>query len=175
MARSSLALLFDRPQPVGFLDKQVGFGRRRHQLGTFLAEVIEATAQLAPGQRVLIVRPVGNCRREALKHAPQPDGGSEVTASARLRRSAHHADGVANYQPGFTDGLAVAVPCRRERCGDERKDMRRGDRVEVFMANDFEPVADHGVKRFAGMHEFDGKLHRFALHAASDRLLQSRG
>ena len=43
-------------------------------------------------------------------------------------------------EPGFADGLAVAVARCRERCGDERKHVRRCQRVEVFMANDFEAI-----------------------------------
>ena len=39
------------------------------------------------------------------------------------------------------------------------------------VADDFEAVADHRVEGFAGVHEFDREFHRFALHAASDRLL----
>jgi hypothetical protein len=50
--------------------------------------------------------------------------------------------------------------------------VRRGQRVEVFVADHFEPVADHRVEGFSAVHEFDGKLHRFALHAAPDRFLQ---
>jgi hypothetical protein len=37
------------------------------------------------------------------------------------------------------------------------------------MANDFEAVADHRVEGFAGVHQLDGELHRFALKAAPVR------
>ena len=51
------------------------------------------------------------------------------------------------------------------------KTVRGRQRVEVFMANDFEAVADHAVEGFAAVQEFDREPHRFALHAAPDRLL----
>jgi hypothetical protein len=41
-------LLFDLPQPICLLNVQVGFGRLRAQLGTFAAEVIEATPIALP-------------------------------------------------------------------------------------------------------------------------------
>jgi hypothetical protein len=55
-----------------------------------------ASRQQSPGECVLIVGPVGYLRREALKHGSKPDGRSEVTASARLRRPAHHPDRIAD-------------------------------------------------------------------------------
>ncbi|WP_156439814.1 hypothetical protein [Bradyrhizobium valentinum] len=48
----------------------------------------------------------------------------------------------------FADGLAVSVPRRCERRGDERKDVRCRDGVEVLMADDFQSVADHRVEGF---------------------------
>ena len=45
------------------------------------------------------------------------------------------------------------------------------DGVEVFMANNFEPVADHRVEGFGRVHEFDRELHCFAFHATPDRRL----
>ena len=62
---------------------------------------------------------------------------------------AHHADAVADHKAGFADVFAVALFRLSDGGRDERDDMRRCQRVEVFVANDFEPVADHGVERFA--------------------------
>jgi hypothetical protein len=47
-----LAALLDRPQPVGFILVGIVSGRRRNQFRAFLAEVIETTAQLLPGDGV---------------------------------------------------------------------------------------------------------------------------
>ena len=80
-------LRLDQPQPVGFVLVGVIADRRRHRLCAFAAEVVETAPQLATGQRVLIVCPVGDCRREVLKQRPKPDGGCDVTARARLRRA----------------------------------------------------------------------------------------
>jgi len=49
--------------------------------------------------------------------------------------------------------------------------MPRRQRVEVFMADDLKPVADHRVEGFAAVHEFDRELHRFTLHAAPNAFL----
>jgi len=49
--------------------------------------------------------------------------------------------------------------------------MPRRQRVEVFMADDLKPVADHRVEGFAAVHEFDREFHRLALHAATYALL----
>jgi hypothetical protein len=125
------ALLFDLPEPVGFLDVRVRRCWLRYQLGTFLAEVFETARELFPGECVLVVRQIRYGRREILKHRPKPDGRTEMAASAGLRRARHHADGIADHQPGFADRLRIAVPRRCERCSDERKDVRRCQRVEA--------------------------------------------
>jgi hypothetical protein len=54
--------LLDRPQPIGFVLVGIIIGWRRDQLRTLFAVVIETTAQLFPGECVLIVGPLGNCR-----------------------------------------------------------------------------------------------------------------
>ena len=66
--------------------------------------------------------------------------------------------------------LYRSLDCATER-RDEPHDVRRRQRVEVFMANDFKPLADHRVKRLRRAHEFDGEFHRLALKATPDRLL----
>jgi hypothetical protein len=97
-----LALLFERPKPVGFFDKQVRFGRCRYQLRAFLAEVIETTAHRLALDRVHVEGVVGYLRREAFELSAQTNRRSEVTSGSRLRRSAHHPNAVADHQPGFT-------------------------------------------------------------------------
>ena len=106
----SLAPLLDRPQPIGFVLVGIISGRRRDQLRAFLAEMIEITAHRLALHRVHVEGVVRYRRREILKHGPKPDGRSEVTARAGLRRARHHSDRVAHHQTGFTDGLAVALP-----------------------------------------------------------------
>ena len=66
-AMASLALLLDRPQPVGFILVGIIACRRRYQLRALLAEVIEATAHRLALQRVLIEGVVRYLRREVLK------------------------------------------------------------------------------------------------------------
>ena len=80
-----LAALLDRPQPVGFVLLGIIACRRRYELRTFLAEVIEATAHRLAPDRVLIESVVGDRRNEILQHRSQPDGHSEMTARAGLR------------------------------------------------------------------------------------------
>jgi hypothetical protein len=76
-----------------------------------------------------------------------------------------------DHEPGFANVLAVALPRCRQRCEDEREDVRRRERVEVFMANNFEAVTDHRMKRLRGVDQFARKFHRLALHAAPDAFL----
>lgn len=53
-----LALLLDRPEPVGFVLVGIISGRRRDQPRAFFTEMIETTTKLAACQRVPIVGPV---------------------------------------------------------------------------------------------------------------------
>jgi hypothetical protein len=49
LRQGSLALLLDRPQPVGFLGIWVRLCRLRYQPSALFAEVVEAAPQLAAG------------------------------------------------------------------------------------------------------------------------------
>ena len=136
-----LTALLDRPQPVRLVLAGIISGRRRDQLRALLPEMIEATAHRLALHRVDVERVVWYRGREILKHGPKPDGGSEVAPGSGFRRPAKQANDVADDQPRFACVLAVALLGLNHGGGDEREDMRRGQRVEVFMANDFEAVA----------------------------------
>jgi len=113
----------------------------------------------SPGECVLIVGPV--------KQASKPDGGSEVAARAGLRRARHHADRPPSAE--LRRSNCCSTLDLRQRGRDEGDDVRRGNGVEVFMANDLQPSADHVVECLAGVDQFAGELHRFALHAAPSK------
>jgi len=51
-------------------------------------------------------------RRKALKQQAKPDSRIKVAACAGLRRAPHHAERVADHQPGFADALAVQREAR---------------------------------------------------------------
>ena len=115
--------------------------RLRHQLCAFLTEVIETTSHRLALHRVHVEGVVRYRRREVLQHPPQSYRRSEVTACSGLRRARHHANAVADHQPGFTDLAAVPLLRLRQCRRDERHDPWRGQCVGVFMEDDFEPVA----------------------------------
>lgn len=146
------APLLDLPQPVGFVLVGIISGRWRYQQRTFLPKIIETTAQLATFERVLVEGEIWNSRNIIFELRPQPEGGSEMAPGAGLWRAAHEPDRVADHQPGFTD-LLVGIPLLGcgDRCRDEGKHVRRCQRVEVFVADDDQAVAGHGVEGFAGV------------------------
>jgi hypothetical protein len=51
-------------------------------------------------------------RRKALKQRAKRDSRTKVAACTGLRRTRHHADRVADHQPGFADALAVQREAR---------------------------------------------------------------
>jgi hypothetical protein len=73
----------ERPQAIGFVLMRVWRCRWRVQLRAFSAEMIETATMLATGQRVHVVRPIGDRRHEAFKLGAQPDGRPSGSCSCR--------------------------------------------------------------------------------------------
>ena len=156
--QSSLALLLDRPQPVGFvLVRIVAVGG-----GINLAPSLRKCSRPRPrfSRRVCVDRWPGQASIEARwrQRSGSPRG---------LRRARHHADRPPSAE--LRRSNCCSTLDLRQRGRDEGDDVRRGNGVEVFMANDLQPSADHVVECLAGVDQFAGELHRFALHAAPSK------
>ena len=80
--RGLLALLLDRPEPVGFVLAGIGSVGSGTSFRAFLPKMIEATAHRLALHRVHVEGEVRYLRREVLQQRPQADRGTEMAARA---------------------------------------------------------------------------------------------
>ncbi len=165
--QSSLALLLDRPQPVGFVLVRI--------------VAVGGGINLAPSLRKCSRPRPRFSRRVCVDRWPGRDVGRSPQAriEARWRQRSGSPRGTSARAPSCGSRAPPSAELRRSNCcstldlrqrgRDEGDDVRRGNGVEVFMANDLQPSADHVVECLAGVDQFAGELHRFALHAAPSK------
>jgi hypothetical protein len=55
----------------------------------------------------------------------------------------HRADRVADHEPSFANRFSIALFRLRDGGGDERNHSRRGERIQNFVADKFQPIAHH--------------------------------